>query len=82
EISIRQLADIYQAAGKEILGYDGKVIYAVSEDKNYLVNNPQRRCPVVSKAKNILGYAPAIDVEEGVRRFLRFLKECREEDRP
>lgn len=82
EISISQLADIYQTAGKEILGYDGKAIYAVSEDKNYLVNNPQRRCPVISKAKNILGYAPTIDVEEGVRRFLRFLKECREEDRP
>lgn len=82
EISISQLADIYQAAGKEILGYGGKVIYAVPEDKNYLVNNPQRRCPVISKAKNILGYAPTIDVEEGVRRFLRFLKQCQEEDMP
>lgn len=82
EISISQLADIYKAAGKEVLGYSGNVIYAVSEDKNYLVNNPQRRCPVIDKAKTLLRYEPSIHVEEGVSRFLRFLKECQEEDRP
>lgn len=82
EISIQQLAEIYQSAGKEIFGYQGKVEYAISKDKDYLVNNPQRRCPVIDKARNLLGYQPSIYVEEGVRRFLNFLKECPEERMP
>ena len=62
-------------AGRELLGYTGEVRYAVSEDKEYLTNNPQRRCPDITKARTILGYNPTISVEEGVRRFLQYLKE-------
>ena len=75
EISITKLAEIYQAAGREIFNYGGKINYAVSEDKDYLTDNPQRRCPNIDKAKKILGYKPAISVEEGVTRFLTFIKE-------
>jgi UDP-glucuronate decarboxylase len=75
EISIRQLAQIYAAAGRDIFGYTGEVKYAKSEDKEYLTNNPQRRCPNISKARRILGYNPTILVEEGVARFLQYLKE-------
>lgn len=80
EITIATLAEIYQQAGKEIFGYEGKVEYAVSEDKEYLTNNPQRRCPDITKARTILGYQPQIPVEEGVRRFLQFIKESPEEN--
>lgn len=80
EISITQLAEIYKSAGQEIFNYGGKINYAVSEDKDYLTNNPQRRCPVIDKAKNILGYEPKILVEEGVRRFLQFIKESPKEN--
>lgn len=75
EISITQLAEIYAKAGRDIFGYTGKVKYAVSEDKEYLTNNPQRRCPKIDKARRLLGYHPTIHVEEGVGRFLQFLKE-------
>ena len=75
EISIRALADIYAAAAKELFGYAGKVVLQTSPDKDYLVNNPQRRCPDITKARTVLGYAPSITVDEGVRRFLSFLKE-------
>jgi UDP-glucuronate decarboxylase len=78
EISISQLAEIYTAAGKDIFGYTGKVVYRHSNDKEYLTNNPQRRCPNIDKARRILGYAPSINVEEGVGRFLQFLKESEE----
>lgn len=78
EISISQLAEIYVEAGKEIYGYTGKVVYATSEDKQYLTNNPQRRCPNIDKARSILDYNPSISVEEGVRRFLTFIKESEE----
>ena len=76
EISIAELAEIYQAAGAEILDYRGQVRYAVSDDKDYLTNNPQRRCPVLDKARRLLSYEPKIFVDEGVRRFLQFIKEA------
>ena len=75
EISVSMLADIYAEAGKEIFGYEGKVCYQTSEDKDYLTNNPERRCPVIDKAREKLAYAPEIRVEDGVRRFLRFIRE-------
>lgn len=80
EISISRLAEIYKEAGKKVFGYEGKVIYQVSEDKDYLTNNPQRRCPQISKAKELLLYNPEIRVEEGVERFLRFIQESTEEN--
>ena len=80
EISIRTLAEIYQKAGAEIMGYTGSVSYAVSEDKDYLTNNPQRRCPNIDKARTLLGYEPQILVEDGVRRFLQFIKESPEDN--
>ena len=75
EISVSMLADIYAEAGKEIFGYEGKGCYQTSEDKDYLTNNPERRCPVIDKAREKLAYAPEIRVEDGVRRFLRFIRE-------
>lgn len=78
EITIAQLANIYVEAGRELFGYEGKVSYAVSDDKEYLTNNPQRRCPCIDKARTLLGYNPTIFVEEGVSRFLRYLKESHE----
>ena len=75
EISITRLAEIYRDAGREIFNYAGKINYAVSTDKDYLTDNPQRRCPNGDKARKILGYNPTIYVEEGVARFLQFIKE-------
>lgn len=80
EITISKLAEIYKAVGQEIFDYKGEVKYAISEDKEYLTNNPQRRCPNIEKAGKILGYKPGIYVEEGVRRFLQFIKESPEEN--
>lgn len=78
EISVKELADIYAAAGEEIFNYKGKVCYQTSEDKDYLTNNPERRCPIIDKAREKLGYAPSIAVADGVRRFLQFIKENEE----
>jgi UDP-glucuronate decarboxylase len=80
EITITQLAEIYKKAGKEIFGYEGEVIFNSSEDKEYLTNNPQRRCPSIDKARKVLDYNPEIYVEDGVFRFLTFIKESTEEN--
>lgn len=80
EISIRRLAEIYAEAGREIFGYTGQLRFAVSEDKEYLRNNPGRRCPDIGKARRLLGYNPQIGVERGVRCFLEHIKESTEEE--
>jgi UDP-glucuronate decarboxylase len=74
EISMKELADIYTAAGRELFGYKGETKFQTSSDKEYLIDNPNRRCPIIDKAKNILSYNPSIYVNDGVERFLEFLK--------
>jgi UDP-glucuronate decarboxylase len=74
EISVSRLAEIYCSAGKDIFGYGGEVQFRKSADPEYMTDNPNRRCPVIKKAREILGYEPVILVEEGVGRYLRFLK--------
>lgn len=80
EITVSRLAEIYKEKGNKIFDYQGNVVYAVSEDKEYLTNNPQRRCPDITKARTVLEYNPTIHVEEGVERFLQFIKESPEEN--
>jgi len=80
EISIRRLAEIYQQAGQDIFGYTGQMRFAASKDKEYLQNNPNRRCPVIDKARKLLSYDPQITVEQGVRYFLEYIKGSAEED--
>lgn len=73
EISINELALIYKKAIKDLNGTDINVVKKVSNDKEYLTHNPQRRCPKIDKARSLLDYNPKIYVEEGVARFLKFL---------
>ena len=39
-----------------------------------MTDNPNRRCPKIDKAKKHLDYNPTIHVDEGVGRYLKFLK--------
>jgi len=75
EISILELARIYEAKAKKLFDYKGTVKYQVSDEKNYLTDNPNRRCPVITKAELLLNYKPEIFVEEGVERFLKYIVE-------
>ncbi|MFH1283590.1 MAG: NAD-dependent epimerase/dehydratase family protein [bacterium] len=75
EINVQRLAEIYSDAAKDLFGYNIKIIFRKSKDVEYLTHNPFRRCPDISKAVSKLGYNPKIEVEEGVKRFITFLKE-------
>lgn len=79
EVSISDLAMLLAVLAKEIFDYGGRVIHQVSKDKNYLIDNPSRRCPIIDKAKTELGYRPSISLEEGVRRSLIWYSKNREE---
>ncbi len=70
EISMVDLAQKVTELAKDLFGYNGKVVRQVSADKDYLVDNPNRRCPVITKARTELGYNPGISLDEGLRRSL------------
>ena len=36
------------------------------------LDNSNRRCPIITKARTELGYAPEVDVDTGLRRILNW----------
>ena len=70
EISMAALAELVVETARELFGYDGKVVLGRAAEADYLVDNPNRRCPVIDKARSELGYAPRVLVDEGVYRSL------------
>lgn len=74
EISVRDFAALYIKNAQRVFDYQGKATFAKSEDKDYMTDNPNRRCPDITKAKTLINYNPSIYVEEGIHRFLEFLK--------
>jgi UDP-glucuronate decarboxylase len=70
EISIADLAERIACLAGQLFGYGGKVVRGQSTETEYLIDNPSRRCPVITKARTELGYEPLIDLDEGLRRSL------------
>jgi dTDP-glucose 4,6-dehydratase/UDP-glucuronate decarboxylase len=70
EISIGDLAELVVQIARDPFDYQGKVVRQVSSDLDYLVDNPNRRCPLIAKALSDLGYSPGIPLEEGLLRSL------------
>lgn len=70
EITMAELADRMAAVARDAFGYGGIVVRGTSSDAAYLVDNPDRRCPIIAKAREELGFEPAIDLDEGLRRAL------------
>ena len=68
EVSMLELAQKVVNIAREQLGYTGKVIRGESSDKDYLLDNPNRRCPIIEKARRELGYNPSIQIDEGLKR--------------
>lgn len=75
EISMRELADRVVAAAGRLFGYKGKVVSKASVDADYLVDNPNRRCPIITKAREHLGYDPKIEFEDGLDRALLWYRD-------
>jgi len=68
EINMVELAKkIISISGKEL-----NVSYQKNKDSNYLVDNPQRRCPSIDKARKLLGYNPKIGLETGLKRTFEY----------
>lgn len=70
ELSVDEFAGAFQRIAAELIGYEGRIVRLTSDDPEYLTHNPQRRCPDLTKARTLLGYAPTVGVEEGIARYL------------
>ncbi|HEX6789792.1 MAG TPA: NAD-dependent epimerase/dehydratase family protein, partial [Candidatus Krumholzibacteria bacterium] len=78
EISMKDLAGRVVATARELFDYQGKVVTAESKEDAYLVDNPNRRCPDMTKSRAELGYNPTILVDDGLRRSLAWYHYHRE----
>jgi UDP-glucuronate decarboxylase len=70
EISMADLAELVIGNARELFGYRGKVVFGKSQEADYLVDNPNRRCPVIDKARSQLGFNPHVLPPEGIYRSL------------
>ena len=77
EISMRGLAEAVSRTGAAVLGRPPiGITYAASEDADYLVDNPLRRCPDLTRARTLFpDWSPKVGLEEGLSRFIRHLAE-------
>ena len=69
EVSMRELAEKVVTLGQRHLNYTGSVRLEVADEKDYLVDNPNRRCPVIDKARSELGYNPSVSLDDGLYRM-------------
>jgi UDP-glucuronate decarboxylase len=75
EISMADLAQaVIRTTGAKV-----RVVYSVSDDKHYTTDNPQRRCPDITKASQELLYAPRVGLEAGLQRTFEFYRDNPEE---
>jgi UDP-glucuronate decarboxylase len=82
EITIDELAHRIAGLGRDLFGYRGQVVRRVSADAQYLTDNPQRRCPDISKARREVNFAPRFGLDEGLRRTLLWYAENGGEQTP
>lgn len=70
EVSMRELAESTVRLAKELFGQSLEVSFRQSAEANYMVDNPNRRCPDTTKSREQLGYEAKVGFEEGLRRTL------------
>jgi UDP-glucuronate decarboxylase len=72
EVTIREVAESVAAiAGTPPLAVELRA----SPDHDYLTDNPQRRCPDLSKVRTAIGYRPRVSLREGLERTFRSYRE-------
>ena len=73
EISVKKFAKYFSESTKKILNYRPKIIFKLNADADYLTDNPERRCPELSKTKKLLKYSCKVNTKKGIENYLRFL---------
>jgi len=78
EISMSDLANKVVANARSMYGYAGQLVNRPNPEAVYLVDNPNRRCPDIAKARRELGYHPSIEIDEGLWRAMVWYHHNRE----
>ena len=78
EISMKDLAERIVSTARDLFDYSGRVVMKASDEQDYLIDNPNRRCPDMTKSNHDLDYHPTILVDEGLRRSLSWYHYHRE----
>jgi len=66
----RMMAEIAGPPGRPL-----EVKFGKSDDADYLVDNPNRRCPDLTKVMTDVGYEPAVDLRAGLARTFEYYRE-------
>lgn len=74
EISIRD----FSAMLLRVAGSRREIKCMKNAEAEYLTDNPQRRCPNISKAISMLGYQPQVSLEDGLQRSLEWYRKFHE----
>lgn len=75
EISIADLAERVASIARKGLGYRGSVVHKPSDDSDYLIDSPNRRCPEITKAGTELGFRPQVSLDDGLWRSLLWYRD-------
>jgi len=67
EISMNDLAKI----AKQVVGYKGSAV-TTHYPATYPADEPNRRCPDISKITNVIGFKPKVELEDGLKRFFNW----------
>lgn len=51
------------------------VVFQTNSDAHYTTDNPQRRCPDLTKLRSVTGFNPTVSLEEGLSRTLASYRE-------
>ena len=73
ETSVLDFAKLFRNIGRDLINYNCDIEFANNIDKKYLVDNPNRRCPDIRKARIELNYDPKITIIDGINRYLSHL---------
>jgi dTDP-glucose 4,6-dehydratase/UDP-glucuronate decarboxylase len=72
EISVYNLARILRSISSKMINYRGRIIKKISNDKNYLNDNPNRRKPDIKKSYNDLNFKSKILLKTGLYNTLMY----------
>ena len=71
---MKKLANLMIKIANRKFNYAGKLVLKKNKDKNYLIDNPNRRCPDLTKSNKELKFFPKIDLISGLNKTLEWYK--------
>lgn len=77
EVSMYEVAEVAANIARK-QGWNGEIKLANSKEKDFLVNNPSRRCPDTSKIRTYFNWIPEISLSEGLERSIEHFLEIKE----